>query len=269
MKGIRRIPSRGNAVHKANNMGDTLKAIPFYSDSHAVQYNAQGVDCFELLPGTHPELRAFKYHMKAGSYLMPDLYVDQSVLYIFSGKGKLVVKDETAIHDVNGVAFYVPNYEHCKYTIFAMTDAEFVQVQSHMDSHDWILKDRCSMTLPWFRTEEQCERYDQDCKTPGTISRSVIYGKFDRLGRLTCGICESYNGGTIEKGHPAVHQWDYALADACYTMTVGEGDNLQRIDRKAGDWDFIPAGPAHSLTCLEGQHMHYVWVELNVNKRGE
>ncbi len=252
------------------NMDNSLKAIAFYNDSHNTVYNENGVDSFELLPGVHPEVRAFKYIMKAGSSITPELYADQSVLYLFSGKGQLVIKDENSFYDVDGVAFYAPNYEKCKYTIFALSDTEFVQVLSHMDSHDMELKPRCSLMLPFFRTEEQCEMYDQDCKSPGTISRTVLYGKFDRLGRLTCGICEcDCGGGTVEKGHPAVHQWNYALHDANYNMTVGSGDTMQKFSRKAGDWDFVPAGPDHSLTCLPGQKLHYVWVELNVNKRGQ
>lgn len=39
--------------------------------------------------------------------------------------------------------------------------------------------------------------------------------------------------------------------------------------RKAGDFDFIPAGPDHTLYAGVGEKVHYVWVEFNVNKRGK
>lgn len=113
-------------------------------------------------------------------------------------------------------------------------------------------------------------RYDQDCKTPGTISRTVLYGEFDRLGRLTIGICEGGNcGGTVEKGHPEVHQWNYALSDSDYQLTVGAGEDADTYDRKGGDWDFIPAGPDHNLYAGSGKKVHYIWVEFNTNKRGK
>ena len=98
----------------------------------------------------------------------------------------------------------------------------------------------------------------------------MLYGEFDRLGRLTAGICEASDcAGTIEKGHPEVHQWNYCLNDANYHMTVGSGAEAVTYQRKAGDFDFIPAGPDHTLYAGVGEKVHYVWVEFNVNKRGK
>lgn len=248
-----------------------MNAYAYYNAAHVRNYDANGVERVELLPGHHDEVKTYKISMKAGSTYTPELYSDWSVLYVFGhvkgGEGYL--KDDHKVYALNTICFYAPNYEKEAYTIFADTDMEFIQVLAHMDSHDRDPSIDAVMTLPFFRTEAQCDRYDQDCKTPGTISRTVIFGEFDRLGRLTCGICEARDGnGTIEKGHPEVHQWNYAVEGADYWMKVGSGEEIDLFYRKEGDWDLIPAGPDHQLYADPGKHMHYVWVEFSTYKRG-
>ena len=44
-----------------------------------------------------------------------------------------------------------------------------------MDSDDIEKRGGACLHLPWFRTEAQCDRYDQECKTPSTISRTVLF----------------------------------------------------------------------------------------------
>ena len=241
----------------------------YYDDSHIRNYK-DGVDVIELFPGSHDEVRSFKYFLKAGTILKPEKYATESVLYLFGGKGEVILTDDEKTRVVNTVAFYAPDYDRTNYTIQAVTDAEFVMVCANMDSDDIEKRGGACLHLPWFRTEAQCDRYDQDCKTPRTISRTVLFGEFDRLGRLTAGICEASDcAGTIEKGHAEVHQWNYCLNDANYHMTVGSGAEAVTYKRKAGDFDFIPAGPDHTLYAGVGEKVHYVWVEFNVNKRGK
>ena len=238
----------------------------YYDDSHIRNYK-DGVDVIELFPGSHDEVRSFKYFLKAGTILKPEKYATESVLYLFGGKGEVILTDDEKTRVVNTVAFYAPDYDRTNYTIQAVTDAEFVMVRANMDSDDIEKRGGACLHLPWFRTEAQCDRYDQDCKTPRTISRTVLFG---RLGRLTAGICEASDcAGTIEKGHAEVHQWNYCLNDANYHMTVGSGAEAVTYKRKAGDFDFIPAGPDHTLYAGVGEKVHYVWVEFNVNKRGK
>lgn len=244
-------------------------AYTYYDRSHVCNYDENGVDIIELLPGTHDEVRAYKYFMKAGSMIRPETYRDQTVFYIFDGKGEGVLRDEEKEYRLDTVCFYAPNYEKASYSIYAAEDMAFIKVVANMDSHDKEMMANCRLRLPFFRRESQCDRYDQDCKTPGTISRTVLFGEFDRLGRLTCGICEGGNcGGTVEKGHPEVHQWNYAIGESDYQMTVGSEEEAVTYDRRAGDWDFIPAGPDHKLYAGSGKKVHYVWVEFNTYKRG-
>ena len=52
--------------------------------------------------------------------------------------------------------------------------------------------------------------------------------------------------------------------DSDYILTV-EGNE---IERKTGDWDFIPAGLDHSLVAGVGREVYYVWVEFYTSKHG-
>jgi len=261
--------TQSDIAHKERKR-DQMKAHVFYDASHVRCYDQNGIDVVELLPGTHNEVKAYKYYMKAGSCLTPELLSESSILYVFDGKGVGILRDEEAVRELDTVCFYAPNYDKMPYTIQAVTDFEFVQFVANMDSHDRGMVAVAALHLPFFRTEVQCDRYDQNCKTPGTISRTVLFGEFDRLGRITCGICQGGDcGGTVEKGHPEVDQWNYALNNSDYQMTVGSGDDAEHYDRKAGDWDYIPAGPDHTLYARAGKEVHYVWIEFNTNKRGK
>ena len=242
----------------------------YYDRSYVRNYDEKGIDVMELQPGTHDEVRAYKYFMKAGSVVTPEIFKDKSVLYIFDGKGDAILKDEEGERRLNTVCFYAPDYNKASYSIYAVTDLAFIKVVADMDSHDKEMMANSRLHLPFFRRESQCDRYDQDCKTPGTISRTVLFGEFDRLGRLTCGICQGGNcGGTVEKGHPEVDQWNFALGDSDYQLTVGSQEDAVTYDRRAGDWDYIPAGPDHNLYAGSGKTVHYVWVEFNTYKRGK
>ena len=69
--------------------------------------------------------------------------------------------------------------------------------------------------------------------------------------------------GTVEKGHPAVHQWNYCVGNSDFTMSVGYKDqnNMENVNHKAGDWSFIPAGADHDLVSEPGKEVYYVWFE--------
>ena len=71
------------------------------------------------------------------------------------------------------------------------------------------------------------------------------------------GVVRAVGEGTDEKGHPAVHQWNYCLGNADFDITV-DGETTHT---KAGDFSFIPAGPDHSLIAQPGKEVFYVWYE--------
>ena len=109
--------------------------------------------------------------------------------------------------------------------------------------------------LPFFRTLSKCVKYDQDCKGPNTTSWHVLCSK--KLGHVMIGVVRAIGEGTVEKGHPAVHQWNYCVGDSDFEMTV---DGVT-VPHRAGEWSFIPAGADHSLVAKPGKEVFYVWVE--------
>ena len=236
-----------------------------FRDSEYVRsYDEKGVAWTELLPGTFEPMKCYKCNLKAGSEVSPERYGDKAVVFIF-GKGTGYIAGTDGGFKINGVCFYAPDFDKAEYYIHAFTDLEFVMCVADMDDYDRERAAECHVYTPFFRTIEQCYPYDQSCKTPGTWSRSVLFGDFGRLGKITMGACRGQNnGGTIEKGHREVHQWNYSLGDSDYILTV-EGNE---IERKTGDWDFIPAGLDHSLVAGEGKEVYYVWVEFYTSKHG-
>lgn len=111
------------------------------------------------------------------------------------------------------------------------------------------------MVLPAFKRFSETEPYDQSCKGPNTRSWSVIHS--GNLARVLMGIVCAEGEGTIEKGHPSVAQYNYALEGADFELTV-DGET---INTKEGDWSYVPAGLDHSLVSEKGKKVFYIWFE--------
>lgn len=220
-----------------------------------VEYNADGFARTELLPGTYDGgVRNYKCFLKAGCQVEPECYADKLVL-LFFGKGEGYVADASAAHAIRELSFYAPHFDKAPYRVQAFTDMEFVMAVIDMSEGDWEDYAASHARLPFFISLSQCVKYDQDCKGPNTTSWHVLNAK--QLGHVMVGVVRAVGEGTVEKGHPAVHQWNYCIGDADFDMTV----DGQTVSHKGGEWSFIPAGLDHSLVAKPGREVFYVWFE--------
>lgn len=230
------------------------------------EFNEQGVAVIELFDSGVQGVKSYKYHLKEGAKVSPEQYDDKTVVFLF-GKGKGYIAGTDGGFKIDGVSFYAPDFKKSQYYIYATEDLEFIMFVCDMDDYDRVRAGECRVHTPFFRTLEQCYGYDQSCKTDGTWSKSVLFGDFGRLGKITMGIVHgggSSEGGTIEKGHGEVHQWNYCIGNADFTLTVED----ESVHQKAGDWSFVTAGLDHSLCAEEGKEVFYVWVEVYTSAHG-
>ncbi|WP_367925735.1 hypothetical protein, partial [uncultured Ruthenibacterium sp.] len=224
------------------------------------EYDESGFARTELLPGTHDgSIRNYKCFLKAGCSVSPELYADKLVL-LFFGKGTGYVADGKGANAIEELCFYSPEFDKNPYKVQAFTDMEFVMSIVEMSEDDWADYAASHARLPFFRTLSKCVKYDQDCKGPNTTSWHVLNGK--QLGHIMVGVVRAIGEGTVEKGHPAVHQWNYCVGDADFEMTV---DGVT-VPHKSGEWSFIPAGADHSLVAKPGKEVFYVWFEQFTRK---
>ncbi len=225
-----------------------------------VAYDAHGVSSMELLPDTHDgSVRNYKFFVKAGSKVKPALHADKLVL-LFFGKGNGYVADPGGAHAIRELSFYAPAFDRLPYEVQAFTDMEFVMAVVDMSAGDWEDYAASHARLPFFRSLSECVKYDQDCKGPHTTSWHVLNAK--QLGHIMVGVVRAVGEGTVEKGHPAVHQWNYCVGDSDFDLTV----NGVTTRHRAGEWSFIPAGPDHSLVAQPGKEVFYVWFEQFTRK---
>lgn len=225
------------------------------------KYDENGFAMKELLPGVYDGgIRSFKCFLKAGSEVSPELYADKTVLIIF-GAGTGELKDCDGVHDITELAFYVPFMDKVKYQIRAKQDMEFILNIVEMNEWDRNAYNAWHIRLPYFRLHSECVQYIQDCKGPNTEARMILCVKW--VGRIILGTTRANGEGTIEKGHPAVHQWNYCVGNSDFSMSVGYKDKneMETINHKAGDWSFIPAGVDHDLVSEPGKEVFYVWFE--------
>jgi len=213
----------------------------------------------EMLPGAYeyPPVKNFRGVVKAGCCASPEVPVDKMQVYCLTdGRGYVTTQDK--VFTVEELSFFVPEYG-TPFTIHALTEMTFTMFEVTMGPRDWEVYNRSHTVMPFFRKVSDSEEYWQDCKTPGTRSWSIINGK--QLYPIICGVVASGEGGTIEKGHPSVAQWNVILEDTDLDLTIaGEGT----VEQKGGDFSYVPAGPDHSLVARPGKHLKYIWFEYFV-----
>ncbi len=225
------------------------------------QYDCNGVSVMELpLHDDFPDIQAkgirfFRCNLKAGCIMHPELHSDEIVILIFNGKRAFVTYGDKTFH-VTEPAFFIPDFDRTSYTVGAAEDAEFIMGVFAMNDYDKWHFLRWHKTLPFFKLYSEAVEYDQrDCKGPGTRSWAILQGEM--LGHVTIGVVRAVGSGTDEKGHKLVHQWNYILGDADFTLDV-EGDT---DPQRPGDFSFIYGGKDHKLVAKPGKEVFYCWVE--------
>ncbi len=219
-------------------------------------FNKDGFSMTEVLPGTYAGgIRNYKCYLNAGCKVAPEVYKDTMVLIMF-GKGKGYVTSDKDVYNIEELSFYVPNFDKEPYVIHAVEDMEFMFCVIEMNQWDWEVFNAGHVRVPFFLKYSDGIIYDQDCKLPGTTSWSILSA--EQMGRIMVGVCRADGGGTVEKGHPVVEQWNYCVGDSDFTISV---DGSDPIEHKAGEFSYIPAGYDHSLVSEPGKEIFYVWFE--------
>ena len=67
----------------------------------------------------------------------------------------------------------------------------------------------------------------------------------------------------MEKGHPAVAQWNVLFGETDLLLTV-DGES---VSQQGGDFSYVKAGLDHSLHCMPGKTIHYIWFEHYVQEK--
>jgi hypothetical protein len=208
----------------------------------------------EWLAGTHKLVRGYKCILEKGHTVSPKIYKDKTVVFIFS-QGTGYITSPSRAYNIDQLSFFVPNFDTEAYSIYAVTDMEYMMVVTDMLQSDIDGFENTHMVLPSFKTVADCEPYAQSCKGPNTKSWSVLIS--GHLARVLMGIVKAEGEGTIEKGHPAVDQWNYTLPGSDFELTV-DGETIHHGE---SEWSFVPAGLDHSLTAKPGKTVYYIWFE--------
>lgn len=211
------------------------------------------------LGDVHPLVKSYKCLLKAGHSVEPEKFDNKTVVFLFShGTGYITSKNKA--YNINGVSVFIPNFAKEDYRIFAATDMEFMMVVVDMLDSDIRGFEETHLILPYYMRIEDAIEYTQTCKGPNTRSWSIIPSGM--CARVLAGIVKADGEGTVEKGHPAVHQWNYTLPGSDFVLTVGD----EQIHHTEGEWSFVPAGIDHSLVSEPGKTVFYVWFEIKTKE---
>ena len=226
------------------------------------EFDQNGFFMTEVLKGVYEGgVRHYKCWLKAGCKVSPQLYAEETVVVMF-GKGRGYITSDCNLFQITKPAFYAPRFDQEAYTIHAVENMEFMFSVVEMNQWDRELYRACRIRLPFFMEYTDGQIYDQDCKGLNTTSWLILGA--EQLGRIMIGVVRAVGEGTVEKGHPSVHQWNYCLGNADFTLTVADEEPVRH---KGGEFSFIPAGHDHSLVAEPGKEVFYVWFEHFARER--
>ena len=141
--------------------------------------------------------------------MQPEKYADMTAGTAFPQPARAITTDKFA-RNITELAFFVPDFDNGDFTIHAVEDLEFLCLVLDMTEGDHKNYAACHTTLRIFRSFSETHEYTQDCGAP----HPQLAGAVLRRGRpQSAGVVASW-GGTVEKGHPAVDQWNYGLDNA-------------------------------------------------------
>jgi hypothetical protein len=212
----------------------------------------------ELLAGVYPGIRHYRCVLKEGCTVTPETYKKSlQVLCLTNGEGYITTPKKA--FSINELSFFIANLDE-EFTIHAVTDLVFTKFVVDLTDHDMDVYNNTHLVLPFFRPLSTANEYYQSCKTDNTRSWSIVVGK--QLTRILFGVVKCEDGGTTEKGHPAVAQWNVILDDSDIVLTV-DGES---VNQESGDFSYVPAGLDHSLISKPGKKLNYIWFEHYVQE---
>lgn len=212
----------------------------------------------EMLPGEYPGVRTYRSVLKAGHAVSPKTYSrSHQVLCFTDGEGYITTPSRA--HEIVGLSFFIANFDE-EFSIRAATDLVFTAFIVDQTDHDMEVYKEGHVVLPFFRLASEGIEYFQSCKSEETRSWSLLVG--GQLNRILFGFVRSLEGGTIEKGHPTVAQWNVIMEDSDLTLTIGG----ESVNQRSGDFSYVPAGLDHSLVAKPGKHLNYIWFEHYVQE---
>lgn len=211
----------------------------------------------EMIPGTFPFVKSYRCALKAGSSVAPAVYPQaQQIICFTSGEGYVATPKKA--FSIDELSFYVARLGE-PFTVHAATDMEYTTFIVEMHAREMAQYNHSRLVTPFFRKLSEADEYWQDCKTEGTRSWQILVGR--HAYPCIMGVVKNpTGGGTIEKGHPSVAQWNIVLEGSVLDLTVEN----ETIEQKAGDFSFVPAGPDHSLVAKPGNKLAYIWFEYMV-----
>ncbi len=234
-----------------------LMSVPIARKGDRPKTFINGYGEVEWIPGSHPLVHSFKCELKAGHTVKPERFEDKTVVYCFvKGTGYITTSEKA--YNIQEISFFVPDFNHDTYAIYASTDLEIMKFVIDMLESDKAKYRSSHMVLPMFKPLSAGEKYTQSCKGPHTTSWSIINP--NKIGRILMGVVKGIGPGegTIEKGHPSVDQWNYILEGSDILMDVAG----EKVNHHEGELSYIYAGPDHSLVPAgEGKLAFYIWFE--------
>lgn len=224
-------------------------------------YDGNGFSKQEMRIGEDvADIKFYRCSLAAGHALSPDLDPEKLVIFIFNGQsGYIKANDE--LFRITEPAVFAPDFDRVPYTVHAVEDIEFIMGVIGMNKWDKEFYKGWHLHFPFFSLYSDGVQYDQDCKLPGTKSWSIIQPF--QIGHISIGFVRALGGGTDEKGHRILHQWNYCLGNSDFELTIGDD---APIPQQAGDWSFIAAGKDHKLIASSGKEVFYAWIEHFVDE---
>jgi quercetin dioxygenase-like cupin family protein/mannose-6-phosphate isomerase-like protein (cupin superfamily) len=187
------------------------------------------------------------------------------VWLVVDGKGTMVARDQRFAVEEETIA-WAPQGWHWELQADEGQTLHVLRVRQQLSAED--LEDLAQHSelqkAPLVKRFADCPRYDEDIKSSGTVSRTLL--PEHHVPRMAMGTVEATGPDEVAPHrHPMLEQLFLGLRGNQVTVTANESR------ARLGEFELlhIPLGSLHGVQVQEGNKMHYVWMDFFLTREGQ
>lgn len=208
-----------------------------------------------LLDGQIKGARFFHHTIQRGSTL--DFKSDSKVFHIL-----LLIGGEASF-EMNGITYTISKRAsfiaglNQDFKVKANSSTQIFEIEWSMMETDYAKLDEYKTLFPLIQIYEDSTQYTDDSKTAKTINRIVLEQL--NIPRFAMGSVESYGVDRVTpNSHPTIDQMFFTFPENKTELII----NGETMTLGGNTLVHIPLGADHGSDVLEGDHMHYMWLDF-------
>ena len=218
-------------------------------------------ECVAMLPGAIPGAKVFLHRMETGDSKQFKAIVDKAFIFLtIDGKYSFSANDKEV--DVEGRYIFIPGFDQVA-EFKAESKTRLIVIQWDIPENGKDEWKNSKHRFPYIQEYITSTQYRDANKSDKTISREMVQQ------RIVPGFCmgsvESYGYDKVaQHPHPMLDQFFFSFPENDIDVLIDDF----KVPMKGDTLLHIPLGSNHGVEVLDGNHMHYIWIDFFLGQAG-